>query len=99
MRNTMIVVSSIAFLAFASQASAQPMDLPSGVHDPDALTCDAPQLVSVEKAIGWKLCVQNSMLATLSETGALSPGGPVVRSFAEICRCRATSRGPAIQPR
>jgi hypothetical protein len=55
MRNTVIVVSSIAFLAFAAQASAQPMDLPSGVHDPDALTCDAPQLVPLAKAVGWKV--------------------------------------------
>jgi hypothetical protein len=84
MRNTIMAVSSIAFLACAAQASAQPMDMPSGVHDPDALTCDAPQLVPLAKAVGWKVCVQNGMLPVLSETGALSPGGPVVRSFADL---------------
>jgi hypothetical protein len=84
MRNTTFAVSSIVFLAIASQISAQSMDLPSGVHDPDALTCDAPQLVPLAKAAGWRICVQNSIVATFSETGALSPGGTVVRSFSDL---------------
>jgi beta-lactamase regulating signal transducer with metallopeptidase domain len=59
-------------------------DLPSGVHDPDALTCDAPQLVPLAKVAGWKVCVQNSIVETFSETGALSPGGRIVRSFSDL---------------
>jgi len=84
MRNIIIAVGSIAFLALASHTGAQPVEAPSGAHDPDALTCDAPQLVPVEKVIGWKLCVQNSMLATLSETGALSPGAPTLRQISDL---------------
>jgi hypothetical protein len=59
-------------------------DLPSGVHDPDALTCDAPQLVSLAKLVGWRICVQNSILATFGETGAMSPGGTVIRSSSDL---------------
>jgi len=84
MRNMIFAVGSIAFLALAAQTGAQPVEAPSGAHDPDALTCDAPQLVPVEKAIGWKLCVQNSMVATLSETGALSPGAPALRQVSDL---------------
>jgi hypothetical protein len=84
MWRTMIAVGSIAFLAFASQMSAGSQELPRGVHDPDALTCDAPQLVAVSKSVGWGLCVQNSILATLIETGGLRPGGAAVRSYADL---------------
>jgi hypothetical protein len=58
--------------------------LPTGLHDPDALTCDAPQLVTLAKAVGQKICVQNSMAATFGETGALKPGGTVVRSISDL---------------
>jgi beta-lactamase regulating signal transducer with metallopeptidase domain len=70
--------ASPAFTAVASN------ELPSGVHDPDALTCDAPQLVPLAKAVGWRICVQNSIAATFSKTGALSPGGTVVRSLSDL---------------
>lgn len=84
MRNITFALGSIAFLTFAPQLSAQSMDAPRGAHDPEALTCDAPQLVPVEKAIGWRICVQNDMLTTLSETGALSPGGPAVQHISDL---------------
>jgi len=76
--------SCIVFLVLALQITARSLELPSGAHDPDALTCDAPQLVPVAKAVGWKICVQNSMLATLSATRELSPGGAVVRSLSDL---------------
>jgi hypothetical protein len=84
MRNTILAVSSIAALAFASQITVAAQEPPSGIHDPDALTCDAPQLVPLAKAVGWKICVQNSMLAAIGETGGLNRGGPAVRSFADL---------------
>jgi hypothetical protein len=83
MRNMMFAVSSIAFFAFASQTIVRAQDLPSGVHDPDALTCNAPQLVPLAKAAGRDVCAQNSIVAALSETG-LSLGGKPVRSYADL---------------
>ena len=35
---------------------------PIGAHDPEAITCNAPELVAVSKARGWPVCVQNEML-------------------------------------
>jgi beta-lactamase regulating signal transducer with metallopeptidase domain len=61
-----------------------PEDRPHGVHDPDALTCDAPQLVPVAKAVGWKICMQNSIVAMIGETGGLNLGGTLVKSFADL---------------
>ena len=71
-----------ALLLAAPAAPAQ--ELPSGAHDPDALTCDSPQLVPLAKAVGWRICVQNSIVATFGETGKLSSGGVVVRSYADL---------------
>jgi len=70
--------------ANAIAAAAAPSDAPSGVHDPDALTCDSPQLADVAKAVGSRICVQNSILPALSETGALSPAGARVRSLSDL---------------
>jgi hypothetical protein len=77
----LIPIIGALFLA-VSAASAQ--ELPSGAHDPDALTCDSPQLVPLAKAVGWKICAQNSIVATFGETGRLSPGGVVLRSYADL---------------
>jgi hypothetical protein len=77
-------VSSIAFLTLASQMTARSQDLPSGAHDPDALTCDAPQVVPLAKAVGWRICVQNSIVTTFSETGRLSTGGTAIRSYSDL---------------
>lgn len=77
---------SVGLTASFQIANSQPPagPLATGVHDPDALTCDAPQLVPLAKAVGWKTCIQNSMVATFSETGRLSPGGSVIRSLSDL---------------
>ncbi|HEY4077144.1 MAG TPA: M56 family metallopeptidase [Rhizomicrobium sp.] len=59
-------------------------EIPTGVNDPDALTCNAPQLISVAKLVGWKICVQNSMLETLLETGALSRAGTAIKASSDL---------------
>jgi hypothetical protein len=84
MRKTVFVLGSIAFLAVAPQTSAQAVDLPTGAHDPDALTCNAPQLVPLAKAVGWRICAQNSLVATLGEKGRLSLGGTVIKSYSDL---------------
>lgn len=84
MRTVIFAIGSIAMLALASQAIAQSKDVGTGAHDPDALTCNAPQLVALENAVGWRVCAQNSLVATLGEAGAPDLGGTVVRSYADL---------------
>ena len=84
MRKTLMAASSLALLAGASQVGAQSNDAPTGAHDPDALTCNAPQLVPLAKAVGWRICVQNSLVATLGEDGGVSLGGTAVKSFSDL---------------
>ncbi|HEY4077145.1 MAG TPA: hypothetical protein VGM26_09470 [Rhizomicrobium sp.] len=91
MQKTMSVIGSIAFLAFALPLCAQPEKLPSGAHDPDALTCDAPQLVPVAKRVGWKICVQNNLLKALRETGALGSDGKAIKSISDLPMSRNPS--------
>jgi hypothetical protein len=84
MWRTLFAISSIAFLAVTSQTSTQAMGLPTGAHDPDALTCNAPQLVPLAKAVGWRICAQNSLVATLGEKGRLSLGGTLIKSHSDL---------------
>ena len=84
MCSNIFLTGCVILFAIASQTSAQSEEPPIGAHDPEALTCDAPQLVPVEKTIGWKICVQNNMLESISETGALSPGGKVVQHVSDL---------------
>lgn len=84
MRKTLMAASSLALLAGASQVGAQSNDAPIGAHDPDALTCNAPQLVPLANAVGWRICLQNSLVATLDENGELNLGGTAVRSYSDL---------------
>lgn len=84
MRSKVFAVGSIVLLSFAFQVNAEAVEPATGIHDPEALTCDSPLLVPAAKAIGWKICVQNNMLETLSQTGALNPGGPVLRKISDL---------------
>jgi len=60
------------------------MGLPTGAHHPDALTCNAPQLVPLAKAVGSRICAQNSLVATLGEKGRLSLGGTLIKSYSDL---------------
>ena len=84
MRKTLTAAASLALLAGASQTAAQSTDTATGAHDPDALTCDAPQLVPLAKAVGWRICIQNSLVATLNENGTLNLGGVAVKSYSDL---------------
>ena len=65
----MKILSGIAGFVFLAVAAAQAETPPVGAHDPEAITCNAPELVAASKARGWPLCVQNEMLDRL---GAMS---------------------------
>ncbi len=72
----MKILSGIAGCAFLIFAAAQAETPPIGAHDPEAITCNAPELVAASKARGWPLCVQNEMLDRL---GAMSlASAPIV---------------------
>ena len=72
----MKILSGIAGFVFLAVAAAQAETPPVGAHDPEAITCNAPELVAASKARGWPLCVQNEMLDRL---GAMSlASAPVV---------------------
>jgi len=58
--------SSIAACVFLAAAAAQAQTPPVGAHDPEAITCNATELVAASKARGWPLCVQNEMLDGLT---------------------------------
>ena len=75
-----IVLAAAVLLLTVSIAHSQD----SGAKDPDALTCDAPILVGLSKTVGWNICVQNSMLASLGDSGALRAGGPAIHSHADL---------------
>jgi beta-lactamase regulating signal transducer with metallopeptidase domain len=83
-RKTLMAASSLALLAGASQVGAQSNDVPTGTRDPDALTCNAPELVPLAKAVNWRICLQNSLVATLGEDGGLRLGGTAVRSYSDL---------------
>jgi hypothetical protein len=57
---------SLLVLGAARVDAAAP---PIGAHDPEALTCNAPELVPVSNQRGWPVCVQNDMLGMLSTDG------------------------------
>jgi hypothetical protein len=84
MRKTLMAASSLVLLAGGSQAGAQSNGIPTGIHDPDALTCNAPELVTLAKAVNWRICVQNSLVATLGRDGGLNLGGTAVRSYSDL---------------
>jgi hypothetical protein len=44
-------------------------DTPSGLGDPDAIVCRAPQPISGSGEMGPKICIHNSVWARLSLTG------------------------------
>jgi len=73
--------------------AAPEQDLPRGLHDPDALTCNAPQLVPVAEAVGWRICLQNSMVAQISESGGLNLDGKLVKSASDLPMFRQEPTG------
>ncbi|MBA2590228.1 MAG: hypothetical protein H0U98_16570 [Alphaproteobacteria bacterium] len=52
-----------AFLILG-MALARAEPAPSGAADPEAITCNAPELVAASKERGWPVCVQNDMVGT-----------------------------------
>jgi hypothetical protein len=64
----MRILSGIAGSAFLvlglTLARAEPA--PIGAHDPEAITCNGPELAEASKQRGWPLCVQNDMLDGLA---------------------------------
>jgi len=80
-----------SFLVLAA-AAAQADAPPTGAHDPEAITCDAPELVALSKARGWPLCVQNDMvqnLAALPLAGAPVMDRPTGQGDPAAITCRA----------
>jgi beta-lactamase regulating signal transducer with metallopeptidase domain len=80
--NQSVVVTRVAEVTAPPAAPGQ--KLPSGADDPDALTCNAPQLVPLAKVAGRDVCAQNSIVATLSETSEPSLGGKPIRSYSDL---------------
>jgi hypothetical protein len=74
--NVMRIIS-IALLVFlatpvlAADASDPPVtpETPSGVGDPDAVVCRAPQALPGSGAMGPKVCMHNNVWARLTVTG------------------------------
>jgi hypothetical protein len=71
----MVLLALFAFLATPALAapddSSYPMkpDTPSGLGDPNAIVCRAPQPLPGSGAMGPKICMHNSVWARLSITG------------------------------
>jgi hypothetical protein len=74
----MMRISTVAFLAvLATPALAAPddasypvmADTPSGLGDPNAIVCRAPQPLPAPGAMGPKICMHNNVWARLSLTG------------------------------
>ncbi|MEI7791475.1 MAG: hypothetical protein WCJ15_09905 [Alphaproteobacteria bacterium] len=88
-------IAACVFLAVAAQAGTPPI----GAADPEAITCNAPQLVAASKARSWPLCVQNQMLDSLA---ALASAPVVDRPSGEgdpaavTCRARQELTGTRI---
>jgi hypothetical protein len=69
---TMAFLAVLATPALAdSDTSSYPVmpDTPSGLGDPDAIVCRAPQPLSGSGVMGPKICMHNSVWARLSLTG------------------------------
>ena len=97
----MKILSGIAGFVFLAVAAAQAETPPIGAHDPEAITCNAPQLAAVSKERGWGVCVQNDMLDGIT-AGSLS-GLPMVDRptgagdpSAVTCRARQDLTGSRI---
>ena len=82
----MRLIALAAFALLATPAFAVPddpsypvlPDTPSGVGDPNAVVCRAPQLLP-SGDMGPKICMQNNIWVRLSLTGKdLSPDGKIV---------------------
>ena len=94
----MKILFGIAACAFVAAAAAQAQTPPTGAHDPEAITCNAPQLVAASKARGWPLCVQNQMLDGLGSlasapvadrpSGAGDPAAVTCRARQELTGTR-----------
>jgi hypothetical protein len=80
----MKILSGIAGCVFLVFAAAQAEAPPIGAHDPEAITCNGPELAEASKQRGWPLCVQNDMLDG--------------RRRSPLCRCWTVPAAKAIPP-
>jgi hypothetical protein len=67
----MKILSGIAGCAFLVFAAAHAEPPPVGAADPEAITCNGPELAEASKQRGWPLCVQNDMLDGLASLAAV----------------------------
>jgi hypothetical protein len=84
--------SAIALVFFSTLAATQAWSAnsPAGMHDPEALTCDAPELVLASKAAGHPVCMQNDLLAqTPSITSWPVADLPTGEGSPDAVSCRA----------
>jgi hypothetical protein len=64
-----VVLATPALAASDDQSYPVMADTPSGLGDPNAIVCRAPQPLRGSNAMGPKICIHNSVWARLSLTG------------------------------